>query len=105
MIRLALRSALSDRAALGRVALVNGFDWETPKTKVALEALSALGLEGSILIVCGLEDDVATRSFRNLPNVHTIASAELNAYDVIRAEWVLFTDETLPTSAAKEEVA
>jgi len=58
-----------------------------------------------VLIVCGPEDDVATRSFRNLPNAHTIAVAELNAYDVIRAEWVLFTDETLPTSAAKEEVA
>ena len=105
MIRLALRSALSDRAELGRVALVDALSFEAPKTKDAIAALSALGLEGSILVVLTTADDNARRSFKNLANVHTMVAGELNAYDVIRTDWVLFTDDTLPTSAAKEEVA
>jgi large subunit ribosomal protein L4 len=98
MIRLALYSALSDRASEDRVALIDGFDkWETPKTKVAISALSALGLEGKILVVLGREDATALRSFRNLMNVKTIDGGEVNAYDVLDCDWILFTDATLPT--------
>jgi large subunit ribosomal protein L4 len=101
MIRLALRSALSDRAAEDRVALVDGFDaWTTPRTKDALGALVALGLLGKVLVVLGREDLVAYRSFHNLDFVTTVDAGELNAYDVLNADWVLFTDATLP--AAKE---
>jgi large subunit ribosomal protein L4 len=97
MIRLALYSALSDRASLERVALVDSFDsWREPKTKEALVALAALGLEGKILVVLGRDDDVALRSFRNLMNVKTIDAGELNAYDVLDCDWVLFSDATLP---------
>lgn len=98
MIRLALKSALSDRAGEDRVALVDGFSvWSTPKTKDALSALVALGLLGKVLVVLGREDVVAYRSFKNLDFVTTIDAGELNAYDVLNADWVLFTDETLPT--------
>jgi large subunit ribosomal protein L4 len=98
MIRLALYSALSDRASLERVALVDSFDsWREPKTKEALVALAALGLEGKILVVLGRDDDVALRSFRNLMNVKTIDAGELNAYDVLDCDWVLFSDATLPS--------
>ncbi len=98
MVRLALYSALSDRAALERVALVDSFSsWENPKTKEAINALETLGLVGKILVVVTREDWVATRSFRNLMNVKTIDAGELNAYDVLDADWVLFTDATLPT--------
>ena len=101
MIRLALYSALSDRAALERVALVDGFaEWTTPKTKAAVSSLSALGLEGKVLVVIDNQDVVAYQSFRNLPNVKTIDAGEINAYDVLDCDWVLFTDKTLP--AAKE---
>ncbi|MDE3009197.1 MAG: 50S ribosomal protein L4 [Acidobacteriota bacterium] len=97
MIRLALYSALSDRAALERVALVDNFAaWDAPKTKVAVSTLETLGLEGKVLVVLGRDDAVATRSFRNLMNVKTIDAGELNAYDVLDADWVLFTDATLP---------
>ncbi|HEY7931646.1 MAG TPA: 50S ribosomal protein L4 [Acidimicrobiales bacterium] len=97
MIRLALYSALSDRAALERVALVDNFAaWAAPKTKEAVATLETLGLEGKILVVLGRDDAVATRSFRNLMNVKTIDAGELNAYDVLDADWVLFTDATLP---------
>ena len=96
MVRLALRSALSDRAAGERVALVDRWSWEEPKTKAALSALGALGLEGRVLVVLGPDDTVAERSFGNLPEVQTVQLGELSAYDVLRCDWVVFTDETLP---------
>jgi large subunit ribosomal protein L4 len=102
MIRLALRSALSDRAAEGKVALVDRFGFEVPKTKDALAALRALGLEGTVLVVLAPEEAAAAKSFANLPEVQVVAASELNAYDVVRNDWLVFTDATLPTSAAKE---
>ena len=98
MIRLALYSALSDRASLERVALIDGFSsWTAPKTKDAVTSLGALGLSGKVLVVLGRDDSVAFHSFRNLDNVKTIDAGEVNAYDVLDADWVLFTDATLPT--------
>jgi large subunit ribosomal protein L4 len=99
MIRLALYSALSDRAAEARVALVDGFEaWTTPKTKDAVSSLSTLGLSGKVLIVLSREDAVAFRSFANVQNIKTIDAGEVNAYDVLDSDWVLFTDATLPTA-------
>jgi len=99
MIRLALHSALSDRAALERVALVDSYEaWPLPKTKDALNALKALGLEGKILVVLSREDFVAFHSFRNLENVKTIDAGEVNAYDVLDADWILFSEATLPVA-------
>lgn len=99
MIRLALNSALSDRAAMERVAIVDSFSaWTTPRTKEALSSLGALGLEGKILVVIEASDQVAYQSFRNLGNVKTIDAGEINAYDVLDSDWVLFTDATLPTA-------
>ena len=99
MIRLALYSALSDRASEDRVALVDGFAaWSAPKTKDAVSSLAALGLSGKILVVLSREDAVAFHSFANLSNVKTIDAGEINAYDVLDSDWVLFTDATLPTA-------
>jgi large subunit ribosomal protein L4 len=98
MIRLALYSALSDRASEDRVALIDSFaTWETPRTKDAVSALGALGLEGKILVVLGRDDATALRSFANLLHVKTIDAGEVNAYDVLDCDWILFTDATLPT--------
>ncbi len=96
MVRLALCSALSDRAAESRVALVDVWTFEAPRTKDAIRALGALGLDGRVLVVLGDEDIVAERSFANIPHVETVLSAELSAYDVLRSDWVVFTDATLP---------
>ncbi len=99
MIRLALYSALSDRAGEMRVALVESFAaWSSPKTREAVTALNALGLSGKVLVVLSREDAVAFHSFANLPNVKTIDAGEINAYDVLDSDWVLFTDATLPTA-------
>ena len=96
MIQLALRSALSDRASQGRVALIDAWTFEVPSTKAALAALKALGLSGRVLVVLGEEDGYADRSFGNLPEIQTIVAGELNAYDILVNDWVVFTDETLP---------
>jgi large subunit ribosomal protein L4 len=103
MVQLALRSALSDRAAQGRVALVPEWPFATPRTKDAVSALSALGLEGKVLVVLGPDDEAAERSFANLPQVQLVLSSELNTYDVLRNDWVVFTDATLPGSATAVE--
>jgi len=98
MKALALRSALSDRAALGNVALIDQWSFEAPSTKAAVAALKALELEGRVLVVLSEDDFVADRSFGNLPEVQTLLVNELNAYDILVNDWVVFTDETLPGS-------
>ena len=96
MVRLALRSALSDRASEGRVVVVDSWDFEVPSTKDAVAALEAIGLSGRVLVVLGDEDGYADRSFGNLQDVQTIEVGELNAYDILVNDWVVFTDDTLP---------
>ena len=96
MVKQALRAALSDRAAEGRIAVVDGWSFDPPRTKDAAAALTALGVTGKVLIVLGREDEAAYKSFRNLPEAQPILASELNAYDVLANEWILFTRETLP---------
>lgn len=99
MVRLALCSALSDRAAGERVAVVDSWRFEAPKTKDALAALGSLGLTGRVLVVLGDDEPTAERSFANLPEIQTLLAAELSAYDVLRNDWIVFTDATLPGGA------
>lgn len=99
MVQLALRSALSDRAAEGRITVVESWDFPAPRTKDAAAALAALGLAGKVLLVLTRDDEVAYKSFRNLPDVQVILAGELNAYDVLCSDWVVFTAVTLPRSA------
>jgi large subunit ribosomal protein L4 len=96
MIRLALRSALSDRAAEGKVKVVEAWGWDAPSTKSAKAALADLGLDGKALIVLSRTDEAVWLSFRNLPEVHVIDIAELNTYDVLASDWIVFTTATLP---------
>lgn len=107
MVKLALRSALSDRAADNKVLVVDAWNFETPKTKDAKAALEALGAQGRVLVVLGRDEAIAARSFRNLPDVQVIAVGELNAYDVLVNDYVVFSQVTLPTStpAASQEEA
>jgi large subunit ribosomal protein L4 len=102
MIQLALRSALSDRAAEERVVVVDEWRWSTPKTSEARRALAALALEGKVLIVLDPErHGEVYLSFRNLPNVQLLLQGELNAYDVLCNDWVVFTRSTLPGESAE----
>lgn len=98
MIQIALRSALSDRASEGNVRVVEAWDFEAPSTKAAKEALGALGLADTthVLLVLGRDDEIAYKSFRNLPAVTLLLAGELNAYDVLCSDVIVFTRETLP---------
>jgi large subunit ribosomal protein L4 len=96
MIKLALRSALSDRASEGKVIVVDEWKFDAPSTKGAIAALSALGVEGKVLLVLDRGDVAAWKSFRNLGHVHIIETAELNTYDVLVSDFVVFTKSTLP---------
>ena len=99
MIKAALRSALSDRAAEGKVVVVEQWGFEAPKTKDAKAALSALGIDGKALIVVNIDDTNTIRSFLNLPEVQLIESNELNAYDVLCNDYVVFSQATVPGTA------
>jgi large subunit ribosomal protein L4 len=86
----ALRSALSVRAQDGKVFVVDGFSSEMPKTKEAIAALKAWGIDGKVLLVLTPEDRLTAYAFRNLPQVHVIAEHQLNVYDVINADNIVF---------------
>ncbi len=97
MIKLALRSALSDRANEGKIIVVDGWGFDAPSTKSAAAALQALNVGKSVLIVHNREDVVTVKSFRNLPSVQLIEVNELNAYDVLCNETIVFTKDNLPS--------
>lgn len=101
MKRLALRSALSDRAADDRIVVVDSWDFDAPRTRDAAAALEALGVTGRALVVVKPDDVAAAKSFRNLPTVHVTTPGELNTYDVLVSDWVVFTRETLPGTEAE----
>jgi large subunit ribosomal protein L4 len=105
MIQLALRSALSDRAADGKVTVVDSWPWATPSTREARSAIDALGLEGSVLVVLSRSDEDAYKSFRNLPGIQLMLVSELNAYDILCNDWIVFTRETLPGVSTDDDVA
>ncbi len=100
MVRLALLSALSDRASEGNVIVIDGWSFDPPSTKQAVAALKDLGCaDGRTLLVLGEGDENAWKSFRNLvERVHPILVRELNAYDVLVSDRVVFTSETVLTT-------
>jgi large subunit ribosomal protein L4 len=93
---LALRSALTDRQAGGNLFVLDGLDFDVPKTARAVELLETLGLGGRklLFVVDGLEE-AAIKSFRNLPIVHLITFDQLNTYDVLASDAVAFTRDSL----------
>jgi large subunit ribosomal protein L4 len=95
MKRLALRSALSDRARQERLVVIDGLSFDGPSTKGALEVLASLDIEGLVLLVLSGRDEVVEKSFRNLPNVKVVFPGNLGTHDVLYADWLLFTREAL----------
>ncbi len=98
MIRLALHSALSDRAADGKIAVIDSWGFSAPKTKEARQALDTLGFNARdrVLVVLEHDDEASWKSFRNLGRrAQPISVRELNAYDVLVNDVILFTAGTL----------
>jgi large subunit ribosomal protein L4 len=98
----ALRGALSDRARLDRVhvvtALVTG---ETPSTKTARAALQKISERKNLLVVVERGDDLTYLSVRNLPRVHVLPADQLNTYDVLMSDDVVFTQAALDAFLAR----
>jgi large subunit ribosomal protein L4 len=102
----ALRGALSDRARHGRVHVVSGFTGgDLPKTKDAYAVLAAVigAAPGSthVLVVADRTDQVTWKSLRNVAGVHLIAAGQLNTYDVLVSDHVVFTEDSLGAFVAR----
>lgn len=96
MIRAALRSALSDRARNDRIhAVTEIIEGQTPSTKSAKAFLATLTDRRQVLVVIGRADETSALSVRNLPGVHVISPDQLNTYDVLKADDVVFSVEAL----------
>jgi large subunit ribosomal protein L4 len=107
MVRLALQSALSDRASDGRVKVVDAWGIDEPRTKDAVALLTALGLRPKderaprVLLVLDRKERAAWLSFRNLgTRVQIVVPEELNPYDILLSDWVVFSQATLETTIA-----
>ena len=98
MIAAALRGALSDRARDGQVHIVSEIvAGEAPSTKAALATLTSIGDLNKVLVVLDRYEDVAWLSLRNVPQVHALAVDQLNCYDVLVNDAVIFTSAALDT--------
>lgn len=97
----ALRGALSDRARDGRIHVISELvTGDVPSTKAAVKAIEALNLEGGILVVVSRDESVSWLSLRNVPTVHVLSPDQLNTYDVLVCDQVLFTKAALDTFLA-----
>jgi large subunit ribosomal protein L4 len=94
----ALRGALSDRLSHGRVQVVSGFlEGDLPRTKNAMAILAtAVGEVGrKVLVVVHRDDDLTFKSLRNVASVHVLTEDQLNTYDVLASDYVVFTEPAL----------
>ncbi len=92
----ALRGALSDRARNGQVRVVETFvTGEKPSTKAALAALRSVSQARKVLVVLANDDELNWLSLRNEPSVHLLETGQLNTYDVLDADDVVFTQDAL----------
>ncbi|GAA4050101.1 50S ribosomal protein L4 [Agromyces indicus] len=110
MIAAALLGALSDRARGGRVHAVTSFASDTPKTKDAVALLAGISPSKHQLVVLTRDEELSERVVRNIPTVHVLPVDQLNAYDVLVADDIVFSQAALEAfiaakTAKKEEVS
>ncbi|KQX07941.1 MULTISPECIES: 50S ribosomal protein L4 [unclassified Leifsonia] len=101
MIAAALLGALSDRARGARVHVVESLTLgETPKTKAVIALLEQIATSKHVLIVLSRGDEQALKAVRNIPTVHTLTADQLNAYDVLVSDDIVFTKAALDSFIA-----
>jgi large subunit ribosomal protein L4 len=106
MISAALLGALSDRARGDRLHIIDSFGFDgTPSTKAAASVLGALSATKNVLVVIERGDDVAVKSVRNLAYVHVLTFDQLNAYDVLVSDDIVFTKAAFDAFVASKSVA
>lgn len=109
----ALRSSLSDRASDGKIVVFDTLDFAAPSTKAAVKLLADANLQGPVLLVVNEVNENTVKSFRNLPKVHLLTVGQLNTYDILARDWIVFERAALdvlnerpaPLSKRKEAVA
>jgi large subunit ribosomal protein L4 len=102
MIAAATKGALSDRARNGRLHVISEFAiGATPSTKAAASILLQLTNRRNVLIVLDRTDDTSYKSLRNLPGVHVLPVDQLNAYDILLSDDVVFTKSALDAYIAR----
>jgi large subunit ribosomal protein L4 len=108
MVRLALRSALSDRAAGSKVIVVDDWGITEPRTKTGVQLLDSLGLrtkgarDPRVLLVLFRTEDAVWKSFRNLgERLQIVLPEELNTYDVLVNDWLVFSRASLEATIAR----
>jgi large subunit ribosomal protein L4 len=108
MVKLALRSALSDRASDGKLMVVDEWGIDAPRTKDGLKLLEALGFRAKgeraprVLLVLFRTEEVVWKSVRNLgERVQIVLPEELNTYDVLVNDWLVFSKSSLDTVVAR----
>lgn len=100
----ALRSALSDRARADRIHIVTAlFEGDKPSTKAALAALRAIVEDRQALVVLERGNELTALSLRNVPEVHVLWADQLNTYDVLDADDIVFTQAALESFLGTKE--
>ena len=96
MIAAAIKGAISDRARNGRLHIISEFAiGSTPSTKAAAAVLAQLTQRRNVLVVLDRSDETSYKSLRNLQNVHVLPVDQLNAYDVLLSDDLVFTKAAL----------
>lgn len=103
MVQKALLSALSDRARADRIHVVQGLGTDkAPSTRVAAKLMAQTAPGPSVLVVIGRDDVNGQKSIRNLPGIHAVHPDQLNVYDVLNSDDIIFTAEALETFVASK---
>jgi large subunit ribosomal protein L4 len=112
MIAAALRSALTDRARHERIHVITAVTaTDAPSTKAAKSLFGKISERKNVLLVVEREDELGLKSARNLPNVHILDAGQLNTYDVLVSDDVVFTQAAFerfvagPVASAKAVAA
>lgn len=95
-IKLALKQALSDKLTIGEIAVIDKIELANPKTKEMAVLLKGLKIKGSVAIVFDKIDEKIKRAGKNIPYLGVIASKDLNAYDVLLYDKLIFTKDAIP---------
>jgi large subunit ribosomal protein L4 len=94
--RLAMVSAMSQRAQEGNVAVVHDFSFQAPRTRTVVDFVKAVGLEGrTVCFITAAADASAVKSCHNIPGVEILNCSTMNVHDLVRAEVLIFTSEAL----------
>lgn len=93
----ALKSALSFKAKDGKLVVLNELSLSEPKTKLLVEQMAGIGVEGKALVIDSLENVNVILASRNNPKLHVVDARHVNVYDVVNSRFVVFTQSALET--------